>query len=411
MIIKSSLIHLPMGPRKTSYLLLLLAGIGLFLVSTGVSYAFFNFLKPSGLSDRKSPGSVTPTLAAKKSKIDPSIPRTETCPLNGEMFTKQERDVWESHRPLGIMIENSVDARPQSGLSIADIVYEAVAEGGITRFMGVFYCDAALSGNITIAPVRSARIYFVNLISEYDGLYNHVGGAGTCDDPNVDPRAKAICLINTARIKDLDQFGRAGDFKTCHRVANRTDKEVAYEHTMACFLDELYKIAAKWKWTNVDEKGVSWDKNFVPWKFQDAKEQLQGEPAATVSYAFWGNSFEGAFDVKWEYDAAQNAYRRSNGGALAVDHNTGDPLIFNTVVVQFAKETSTGDVEKHMLYDVISSGKAIIFMDGVATPATWSKISRTARTIYKDSKGKEIKFNPGPIWISILPIGNEVSYN
>src|SRR3972149_2008648 len=336
MIIKSSLIHLPMGPRKTSYLLLLRAGIGLFLVSTGVSYAFFNFLKPSGLSDRKSPGSEAPSLAAKKSKIDPSIPRTETCPLNGEMFTKQERDVWESHRPLGIMIENSLDSRPQSGLGTADIVYEAVAEGGITRFMGMFYCDAALSGNITIAPVRSARIYFVNLISEYDGLYAHVGGAGNCDDPNVDPRAKALCAIQRYSIKDLDQFGRAGDYKTCHRMANRLGKEVAYEHTMACFLDELYNVGTKWKWTNLDSKGVSWDKNFISWKFKSLTEKATGSPATNVSYVFWGSNrdFNKSYDVEWKYDSSLGSYSRYNGGIQAIDLNTDESSQFKTVIVE-----------------------------------------------------------------------------
>src|SRR3972149_6813201 len=245
---------------KKTFFTYLAFGLSLFLLSSGFSY--FIFSRTASMT--QSEVTQTPTKAPKKAKVDPSLPRTEICPLNGALFTTLERDVWITRRPLGVMIENSLDSRPQSGLGTADIVYEAVAEGGVTRFMAIFHCNAPYSGNLMIAPVRSARIYFVNLISEYDGLYNHVGGAGNCDDPNVDPRAKAICLINTARIKDLDQFGRAGDFKTCHRVANRTDKEVAYEHTMAYFLDELYKIAAKWKWTNVDEKGVSWDKNFVP---------------------------------------------------------------------------------------------------------------------------------------------------
>ena len=75
------------------------------------------------------------------------------------------------------MIENDVTVRPQSGLSLADIVYEAVAEGGITRFMGVFYCGAQ-ADVARVAPVRSARIYFVNLAAEYNTpIYMHVGGA------------------------------------------------------------------------------------------------------------------------------------------------------------------------------------------------------------------------------------------
>ena len=95
--------------------------------------------------------------------------------------------------------------------------------------MGVFYCAAA-ADNVALAPVRSARIYFTKLVPEYDALYNHVGGAGNCDDPTVDERAKALCFIRRNKIKDMDQFGL--DFKTCHRVTNRLDHEVAYGSTL-----------------------------------------------------------------------------------------------------------------------------------------------------------------------------------
>lgn len=390
----------------------LLSALALFLFSTGLSYWIFRYYPTRQIAT--GPDKTVSTPPAKKSKVDPSLPRTEVCPLNGAMFTKLEHDEWSTRRPLGIMIENSPDSRPQSGLSTADIVYEAVAEGGITRFMGVYYCNAALSGNLMVAPVRSARIYFVNLISEYDGLYNHVGGAGNCDDPNVDPRAKALCAIHTNKIKDMDQFGL--DFKTCHRVTNRLDHDVAYEHTMACFLDELYNVAAKRNWTNVDQKGIAWDKNFTPWKFQDPDEKVAGAPASSISYYFWGanrgvgTQFNQAFDVSWAYDSGTNTYQRSNAGQVSIDLDTGEPLAFSTVIVQFAKETATSDVEKHLLYDNIGTGKALIFMDGTATDATWSKVSRTARTIFKDTKGREIKLQAGPIWVSILPIGNVVTY-
>jgi len=394
---------------KKTFFTYLAFGLSLFLLSSGFSY--FIFSRTASMT--QSEVTQTPTKAPKKAKVDPSLPRTEICPLNGALFTTLERDVWITRRPLGVMIENSLDSRPQSGLGTADIVYEAVAEGGITRFMGMFYCDAALSGNITIAPVRSARIYFVNLISEYDGLYAHVGGAGNCDDPNVDPRAKALCAIQRYSIKDLDQFGRAGDYKTCHRMANRLDKEVAYEHTMACFLDELYNVGTKWKWTNLDSKGVSWDKNFISWKFKSLTEKATGSPATNVSYVFWGSNrdFNKSYDVEWKYDSSLGSYSRYNGGIQAIDLNTDEPLQFKTVIVQKVKETFAEDIEKHMLYEVIGQGKAIIFMDGVAIDATWSKTARTSRTIYKDLKGKEVKLNPGPIWISLIPSNNEVVTN
>lgn len=387
-------------------------GLALFAVSAFGTYFFSSKLKPSPVSPASQTASGT--TANKKPKVDPSLPKTEVCPLNGAYFTKPERDVWVTRRPLAVMIENSVDARPQSGLSAADVIYEAVAEGGITRFMGLFYCEAALDGNLTLAPVRSARIYFVNLVSEYDALYTHVGGAGNCDDPNVDPQAKALCAIQKYNIKDLDEMGRAGDYKTCHRLTNRLDHDVAYEHTMACFLDELYNVGAKWNWTNVDQQGVAWNANFVPWKFATTSDpKATGSSASTVSYQFWSTDpqFNKDYDVTWNYDSSTNTYLRSNGGQQSIDLNTGDPLRFKDVVVEFAKQTLLSDLEHHVLYDVIGQGKALVFKDGVAISATWSKLSRTSRTLYKDQSGKDIKFNPGPIWITILPDTNQVQYN
>ena len=120
---------------------------------------------------------------------------------------------------------------------------------------------------MSFAPVRSARTYFLPWVLEYDAAYNHVGGAGVCDDSTVDTRAKALCQIQQYGIKDMDQFGIS--FPTCYRNPDRLDHPVATEHTMVCVSDKLLQIAASRGWTNVDAQGVSWDKNFVSWKFKD----------------------------------------------------------------------------------------------------------------------------------------------
>jgi len=110
---------------------------GLYLISAGISYLLFTYVI-------KSPQGINPQNVAKtRGKIDASAPKTEECPINGKMFTKAEREIWEKRRPLTVMIENHEESRPQSGLSSADVIYEAIAEGGITRFMGVFYCGAS----------------------------------------------------------------------------------------------------------------------------------------------------------------------------------------------------------------------------------------------------------------------------
>jgi hypothetical protein len=392
-----------MNMKKKSPLLYILGAVVLYLVSTGVSFGIF---KGTGSSASAKPSSVPiPTANTTKAKVDISAPRTEKCPLNGALFTKAEHDIWVTHRPLAVMIENHEEARPQSGLSYADIIYETVAEGGVTRFMGVFYCGMA-AYNIPFAPVRSARTYFLDWVSEYDALYNHVGGAGNCNDDTVDPRAKALCQIQKYGIKDMDQFGIP--FPTCYRNYDRLDHTVATEHTMVCESDKLLKVAEKRGWTNVDEAGVSWDKNFVPWKFADETKTADHGTTNKISFDFWQNY--DAYGVTWDYDAATNTYKRSNGGKPHIDLETKQQLAAKNVVIQFDKETVGVDEHAHLLYATIGSGKALVFMDGKAIVGTWKKPTRTARTIYYDDKGKEVQFNPGLIWIENMDVSVKVSY-
>ncbi len=383
-----------------------LAGLGLYLLSTGISYAAFSMgLINNRSSILTSPVSKISPQVKPKYKVDPSIPRDQICPLNGVKYTKTEKDIWATRRPLTVMIENSEEARPQSGLSRADIVYEALAEGWITRLMGVFYCNTPME-NITLAPVRSARTYFVDWVSEYDALYNHVGGAGRCPDDTVDPRAKALCQIDQYGIKDLDQFGIG--YPDCYRNPDRLDHPVATEHTMVCFSDNLYKIAEKRGWTNVDNREKPWDKNFTPWSFKDdAKEEERGTVSG-VKLVF-AQGYE-KYDVGWQYDKFTNSYKRFNGGAAHLDLEAKEQLTAKNVVIQLTKLTGPVDEHGHFLYTTIGSGKALIFQDGKNIVGKWSKKTRIGRTTYYNSDGKEVEFNRGLIWIELIPSEQQITY-
>lgn len=390
--------------KRKPIVIYLVMGIILYALSTGLSYAAFKALGNNATSS-----TTTPLASGQTSHfvIDPAIPRTEKCPLNGQLFTKQEKDIWETRRPLAVMIENHVDARPQSGLSFADVVYEAVAEGGITRFMGVFYCGAA-AFNVPFAPVRSARTYFVDFVSEYDALYNHVGGAGKCNDDTVDERAKALCQIQKYGIKDMDQFSLP--FKVCRRNETRLDRTVDWEHTVECFSNEIYDYAkTKYDWTNVDEENVSWNENFTSWKFKDEAKDSERGTVASLSFVHW-KGYEKDFGVQWNYDVSCNCYKRVMAGVPHVDHVNNQQVTAKNVVIQFAKETDNIDEHAHVLYATIGGGKALVFQDGKVTEGTWKKAKRTDRTKFYDAKGKEVEFNPGPIWIELVDTGVPIIY-
>lgn len=342
--------------------------------------------------------------------LDSSMPRTEVCPLNGVYYTVAEREAWLTRRPLAVMIENSVDARPQSGLTNADIVFEAVAEGGITRFMAIFYCDAQ-NEDVTLAPIRSARTYFLDLASGFNWpMYVHVGGA------NTDGPADALAQIGEygwSLENDINQFSVG--YPTFVRDYNRIPgKEIATEHTMTTTTESLWAVAEKRGWTNLTPKrtvgrktyeAAAWQDGYTGWSFVDGQA---GSGSQTISYYFWDG--QANFDVSWSYDATTNLYTRSNGGSAHTDLNNGEKIAVSDVIVVFADETGPIDEEKHMLYDVIGNGKGLLFTNGQATEIKWSKKTRESELVFTDTAGKEISLTRGKIWVSILPTGNKVTY-
>lgn len=378
--------------NKQKLIVTSVVGLALYLITTGLSFAAFSYVGKAS-SSAKSTGAGGDQ---EHFVVDPNAPKTEACPINGKFYTKQEKDIWSGRRPLAVMIENHAESRPQSGLTYADVVYEAVAEGGITRFMGVFYCGIAAK-SVSLAPVRSAREHYLPWVLEYDALYNHVGGAGLCNDPTVDDRAKALCHIQQYKIKDMDQFGIS--FPTCYRNYDRLDHPVATEHTMVCVTDKLLSLAKTRGWTNVDASGIPWDKAFKPWKFKDdAKENERGS-ATSVSFVAW-KGYEREYGVRWDYDKLANVYRRFNGGVAHTDLETKEQLTAKAIAVLFAKETGPVDTHAHLLYTNIGSGEAIVFQDGKATKAIWKKETRNARTKFYDAAtNKEIEFTRGQLWI------------
>jgi hypothetical protein len=386
---------------KNRKLLIIVGGILIYLASAGISYGAFHFLGGSGT------GLISPVETPQTGdgfKIDPNAPKTEKCPLNGGMFSKAEKQIWEKRRPLTVMIENHADSRPQSGLSKADVVYEAVAEGGITRFLAVFYCNAA--EEVTIGPVRSARTYFMDFASEYSDypLYAHVGGA------NVPGPANALGQIGDYgwldKGNDMNQFSIG--FPTYWRDYERIGHAVATEHTMYSTTEKLWEVASKRGLNAADEEGNNWNAKFMEWKFKDDEKLEARGTTSKIDFSFWSNNPD--YAVTWEYNKDQNQYLRVNGGQSHKDLNTDSQIQVKTVIVQFMKEKGPIDAEKHMLYTTTGTGKALIFQDGKVIEGTWAKEKRQSRTKLTDGSGKEISLNRGPIWIEIVPAGQKVNY-
>lgn len=388
--------------------------LGLFLFATGISWAFFNFVSDNTVDSND------PKIETKSgTRVDPSLPKTEVCPLNGEKYAKPARDIWEGRRPLAAVIENHLDSRPQSGLSYADIVYEAVAEGGITRFLALYYCDAAAQ-DVKIAPIRSARVYFVDWATEYmNPIFVHVGGANNiCSNcpGGVKPVGQVASKVDA--FKMLVKLGwrspKGNDFDGGTNVGApaiirdrfRLGSEALWEHSVVGSIDQLIQEGEARGYGNKDAKGVTWDKNFVAWKFTD--DSPVAPPKHTgISFSFWNNKPD--YDVSWTYDQSSNSYLRSNGGQPHKDHETDQQISASNLVIQFIEEEGPVDKEGHMFYQTVGRGEILVFQNGGVVEGTWEK-SLSGRTKFFDSSGKEIQFVRGPIWIEAVPEGNDISY-
>ncbi len=388
---------------------LILLSLGLYVLSTGVSYAAFQTAfgtgsTLSGDGSDNTPGRFSQLISplvpkAGEGKVaDTSAPKTEACPLNGQMYTKAEKDAWDTRTPLAVMIENHTDARPQSGLGSADIVYEAVAEGGITRFMAVVYCDAQAK-DVLMAPVRSARTYFIDWASTYqEPLYTHVGGANL---PGPSDALGQLEQYRWAGKNNLNQFsiGFPTFARNYSRITLADGKSLATEHTMETSSERL------WKFAKDNRKITSWAgaSKFQPWEFKD--EAQEKGTTSSVSYDFWENYKD--FSVNWAYDSQSNSYRRNMAGEPHVDLNDGQQIAVKNVVILLTSEKGPINENKHMLYGTTGTGKAIVFQDGQAVQANWKKATRTDGMTFTGSNGKPLALNRGKTWISVLSTTNK----
>src|SRR3989338_6254615 len=247
-----------------------------FVLSAFASYSYFS-VTSAGQVDQSSYKNPASDNIVTSSDIAPNDPKTEECPLNGQLYSKAQRALWDKRRPLGIMVQNNAEARPQSVLSSADVLYEVVAEGGITRFLTIFYCQNPK----VVGSVRSARVYYITLLQGYGNypLYAHVGGA---NPPGPADALGEIGDLGWVGYNDLNQFSVPFPifYRDYERLPNR-----ATEHTMYAATLKLYDYAKKTrKLTNVDTKGASWDKGFIPWKFKDDSPTASRGKVAKVSF-------------------------------------------------------------------------------------------------------------------------------
>ena len=305
-----------------------------------------------------------------KTSLLTSLKKTEEkkveSPLSGVLYSES---VAKKH-PLGVMIENHPDARPQSGLDKAEIVYEAITEGGITRFLGIFGPREADE----VGPVRSARTFFVSWIQEYDGYYAHAGGS-----------KDGLAQITSDNVMDLPHT--TGYFERQPRAG------IASEHTLYTSIANLYKLA--------EAKKYDTNASFTSLQFKDDEELAKRGAIEKITIPFSTESYE----VQWLYDKTENIYKRVIAGVPHKDKTSGNQLTAKNIIIQTVARAPIAlpGAKPTFKFTTEGSGKAIIMQDGQKVEGTWKKSTTSERTKFFDSTGAEIKFNRGVFWYEIVP--------
>ncbi|TSC95795.1 MAG: Uncharacterized protein CEN88_431, partial [Candidatus Berkelbacteria bacterium Licking1014_2] len=263
------------------------------------------------------------------------------------------------------------------GLAQAQIIYEVIAEGGITRFMAIFSGKDADK----IGPVRSARTFFLDWTLEYDAPLVHVGG-------NID----ALDLIRQIGVKDLDQFRYGTQAYWREPQAGK-----ASEHTMFASTKKLYALVKENGWETADfvKLELKEDAPVVP----GANGTVPASQKITVPFS------SATYEVGWTYDSATNTYSRSLAGSPHKDAVSNEQLKAKNIIIQTVKRqpTLTRINETGWTMDTVGNGKAIIIQDGQKIEGTWKKEAQKARTRFYDGNNIEVKLNKGVTWYEIIP--------
>jgi len=279
-----------------------------------------------------------------------------------------------NRHPLAVIIENHSQARPQVGLDKASIVYEAISEGGITRFMAIY----GPQDTKKVGPVRSLRTYFLDWAWEYNAFIAHVGG-------NID----ALDRASSENALDLDQFA-LGD-----KAYWREPKAgIATEHTMYANTEKLYAQA--------QDKGWNMSGDFTSFKFLKAKDfKVNNSASQTVTIDFSASQYM----VNYTWDSLNNNYPRTLAGTPHKDRDTGNQLAPTNIIIQSVERTEgiTRINENSWTMKTTGEGKAYVLYGGQKIDATWKKTDLKSRTMFYDSSGKEISFLPGQFWYEIVP--------
>ncbi len=342
-----------------------------------VSAIIFSMLTGCSLSKDDTPSSQTNEMPNSSNTTQSTQTVNTADPLTG---LQKAEDYPEGQRPAAVMISNIKAALPQKGLNDADLLYEVVTEGGITRIMAVYRDYKKMPA---VGPVRSARDQHVQLMFPMGALYAHIG-ASTYAEQMLD-------TYKWTNIKEID-----GKYRNFYWIDAERRQTTGQEH---CVFTDGENFARAIKEFNMDSSGYEPKPvfDFVP--YDQPKRQLLGGDAQKVYVRFSGYSTS-----SFEYRDGQ--YYKYQFEEPQMDAGTNSQLAVDNVLVLFGEINKYPDgILAHVQYDW--GGTGYYFCNGQYEKIRWKKGKPEQPLQILDAEGNEtnVKINPGSTYVAI--VGND----
>lgn len=275
-----------------------------------------------------------------------------------------------------VMVENNLEAWPLLGIASANVVYEAPVEGNIPRFLAVYALDSEVK---KIGPVRSARPYYLDWVSEYgNAMYMHVGGS-----------PDALQMIDDYGIFDMNEMGRGWYFW-------RSEDRAAPHNTYTS--SELWNKAAE-KYSDYYNQD-----DYDGWVF----EKTAGCVENCVSKIEVNLSSAPVYKAVWEFNTTTQKYARFQNTKTSQETN-GEEIVADTMIVQRVKSKILDEIGRKEI-ETLGKGDVYVFRNGKMTKGQWFKQSRKDRTKFYDEEGEIIPLQAGKIWVEVLPDDKELKW-
>ena len=304
---------------------------------------------------------ITPPTPSAPAKTEPPVKTEEKyfSPYTGEEVKKEILD----NIAILAIVENSVAARPQSGLNAADIVYETLAEGGTPRFIALFQSGDAQK----VGPIRSARSYFLDISKEYNLPFAHCGGS-----------EEALVEIKKENLMSLNEMTYAPTYWR--------DKERKAPHNLYTSTDKLRELAKTKNFVKAPTVNLKFDKSY--WD----SDKLS--PATDVLL-----KINKLYNTSYTYK--DGFYFKSMDRVSSINKEDNLPLTYKNIVVQVTTIKTQMD-GNHLDIALVGAGDGYVISNGKFIKMHWTKKNDTSQTHLTDQEGNDLPLNPGKTWWNIV---------